>query len=90
VTFHSLRRTFAGLAAEANIDPAWTAAQIGHASARFTLDVYTDVANRRQSPAERIGSLIRGGSIGTGAYSNGNGKNGAATENGSRIITPGG
>ena len=32
VTFHSLRRTYASLAAEAGADPAWTAAQIGHAA----------------------------------------------------------
>jgi integrase len=30
VTFHSLRRTYASLAAEAGVDPAWTARQIGH------------------------------------------------------------
>ena len=59
VTFHSLRRTYATLAAEAGIDPAWTAAQIGHKRSRFTLDVYTDVGNRRNAPAERIGELIR-------------------------------
>lgn len=61
VTFHSLRRTYASLAAEAGIDPAWTAAQIGHERAGFTLDVYTDVRNRRSAPAERIGGLIRAG-----------------------------
>jgi len=60
VTFHSLRRTYASLAAEAGADPAWTAAQIGHARSRFTLDVYTDVRNRRHSHVERIGALIRG------------------------------
>src|SRR5206468_3839829 len=60
VTFHSLRRTYASLAAEAGADPAWTAAQIGHARSRFTLDVYTDVRNRKRSHAERIGALIRG------------------------------
>jgi integrase len=60
VTFHSLRRTYASLAAEAGADPAWTAAQIGHARSRFTLDVYTDVRNRRHSPVERIGALVRG------------------------------
>jgi len=65
VTFHSLRRTFASIAAEAGVDPAWTAGQIGHASARFTIDVYTDVQNRRESPASRIGKLIRGEPMGT-------------------------
>jgi integrase len=60
VTFHALRRTYASLAAEAGADPAWTAAQIGHARSRFTLDVYTDVRNRRHSHVERIGALVRG------------------------------
>ena len=59
VTFHSLRRTYASLAAEANADPAWTAMQIGHADPRFTLRVYTDVHNRRQGHASRIGDLVR-------------------------------
>jgi integrase len=59
VTFHSLRRTYASLAAEAGVDPAWTAAQIGHTRAAFTLDVYTDVEHRRHSAAEQIGGLIR-------------------------------
>lgn len=51
VTFHSLRRTFASLCAEAGADPAWTAAQIGHVDPRLTIAVYTDVRNRRESPA---------------------------------------
>jgi hypothetical protein len=78
VTFHSLRRTYASLAAEAGVDPAWTAAQIGHASSRFTLDTYTDVHNRSRSAAERIGSLIRNGSKGTGAFSDSNGNGNGA------------
>jgi hypothetical protein len=52
------------------VDPAWTATQIGHASSRFTIDVYTDVHDRRQSAAERIGSLIRGGDSGASTNSN--------------------
>jgi integrase len=59
VTFHSLRRTYASIAAEAGVDPAWTAAQIGHTDPRFTIKVYTDVSNRRQGAAERVGELIR-------------------------------
>ena len=59
VTFHSLRRTYASLCAEANADPAWTAAQIGHADPRFTLKVYTDVRNRKHGHASRVGDLIR-------------------------------
>jgi integrase len=60
VTFHSLRRTYASLCAEANADPAWTSKQIGHKSSRFTLDVYTDVDHRRESPAEQVGALVWG------------------------------
>jgi integrase len=60
VTFHSLRRTYASLMAEAGVDPAYTAAQIGHRSARFTLDVYTDVGRRRLGANERLDALIRG------------------------------
>jgi integrase len=59
VTFHSLRRTYASLAAEAGVDPAWATAQIGHERAGFTLDVYTDVRNRRKSAADRVGGLVR-------------------------------
>lgn len=71
VAFHSLRRTYASLAAEAGIDPAWTAAQIGHRSARFTLDVYTDTQHRRENPAERIGSLVGLGTSAQTPASNG-------------------
>jgi hypothetical protein len=39
--------------------PGMDAAQIGHRDSRFTLNVYTDVHNRRQSAAERVGGLIR-------------------------------
>ena len=72
VTFHSLRRTYASLAAEAGADPAWTAAQIGHSRARFTLDVYTDVKHRKNSPVEKIGELVsppERAPLGTGAQS---------------------
>jgi integrase len=58
VTFHSLRRTFAALKAEAGEHPAVTAAQIGHKDHRFTLNVYTDVRNRRAQV--HIGGLLRG------------------------------
>lgn len=60
VTFHSLRRTYASLMAEAGADPAYTAAQIGHRSARFTLDIYTDVGRRRQAANTKLDSLTRG------------------------------
>jgi integrase len=48
VTFHSLRRTYASLCAEAGVDVAWTAEQIGHVDPRLTIAVYTDVRNRRE------------------------------------------
>ena len=88
MTFHSLRRSFAGLCAEAGVDPAWTAAQIGHASSRFTLDVYTDTSNRRRSPAVEVARLVWGDK-GTGAFSNGNGSNGHKSQGGSRITPQG-
>jgi DNA-binding XRE family transcriptional regulator len=45
--------------AEAGADPAYTAAQIGHRSARLTLDVYTDVGRRQQGANARLDNLIR-------------------------------
>jgi integrase len=60
VTFHSLRRTYASLLAEAGADAAYTKAQIGHRSAKLTLEVYTDVGNRRHGANERVGALLRG------------------------------
>jgi hypothetical protein len=41
---------------------AWTAAQIGHRDTRLMFGVYTDVNHRRQSPAEKLGALLRNGS----------------------------
>jgi hypothetical protein len=52
------RRTFAALKAEAGEHPAVTAAQIGHKDHRFTLNVYTDVRNRRAQV--HLGGLLRG------------------------------
>ena len=72
MTFHSLRRTYASLCAEAGIDQAWTAAQIGHRDPRLTTSVYTDVRNRRESPAEKLGRLIQRGPSVTSDHSNGN------------------
>jgi hypothetical protein len=51
--------TVAASKTEAGVDPAFTAAQIGHKSSRFTMDVYTDVHNRRASSAAKVGALIR-------------------------------
>ena len=36
-----------------------TMSQIGHKSAKLTLEVYTDVDNRRHGANERLGRLLR-------------------------------
>ncbi len=61
ITPHSLRRTWAMLAAQAGRDPHWISDQIGHTSASFTLQVYQQTRNRRLSDAERqaIWELMR-------------------------------
>lgn len=48
VSPHGLRRTFAALRCVAGDDPAYTAEQIGHEDAAFTLRVYTHAVKRRQ------------------------------------------
>ena len=53
ITPHSLRRTWAMLAAQAGRDPHWISDQIGHTSASFTLQVYQQTRHRRLSDAER-------------------------------------
>lgn len=55
VTPHGLRRTFASLRCAAGDDPAYTASQLGHTDAMFTLRVYTHAVKRRErlSGAER-------------------------------------
>ncbi len=60
VSFHSLRRTYASLMAEAGADPAYTMRQIGHRKSSFTLDVYTDVKTRRDAANARLGALLVG------------------------------
>jgi hypothetical protein len=59
VTFHSLRRTYASLLAEGGAKYGYTMSQIGHKSAKLTLEVYTDADNRRDSANEHIGTLLR-------------------------------
>jgi len=61
ITPHSLRRTWAMLAAQAGRDPHWISDQIGHTSAAFTLQVYQQTRNRRLSDVERqaIWELMR-------------------------------
>ncbi|MEP6909526.1 MAG: site-specific integrase [Actinomycetota bacterium] len=53
---HGLRRTYASLRHYVGDDVAWTAAQLGHTDAGFTLGVYTQGVRRRHelSDAERV------------------------------------
>jgi integrase len=53
ITPHSLRRTWAMLAAQAGRDPHWISDQIGHTSAAFTLQIYQQTRNRRLTNSER-------------------------------------
>jgi len=53
ITPHSLRRTWAMLAAQAGRDPKWISDQIGHTSAAFTLQVYQQTRHRRLTEEER-------------------------------------
>lgn len=55
VGLHGLRRTFASLRCAVGDDPAYTAAQLGHEDALFTLRTYTAAVKRRErlTPAER-------------------------------------
>jgi integrase len=48
VTPHGLRRTFATLRCAVGDDPAYTASQLGHEDAGFTLRVYTLAVKRRE------------------------------------------
>ena len=61
ITPHSLRRTWAMLAAQAGRDPHWISDQIGHTSAAFTLQVYQQTRHRRLTADERqvIWELMR-------------------------------
>jgi integrase len=77
VTFHSLRRTYATLMAEAGASPAFTMRQIGHSKAAFTLEVYTDVNVRREAGPDRIGALLRACEV---AHNGANGDSGAPSE----------
>jgi integrase len=45
---HALRRTYASLRCAVGDDPAYTAEQLGHVDARFTLSVYTGAVKRPQ------------------------------------------
>ena len=66
---HGLRRTFASLRCLAGDDPAYTAAQLGHTDALFTLKTYTAALKRREklTPAERkaFDTAVDGHEMGT-------------------------
>lgn len=48
LTFHSLRRTYASLRCACGDDVRYTAGQIGHEDARFTLNTYAKATKRRE------------------------------------------
>jgi len=48
ITFHSFRRTYASLRGVCGDDVRYTATQIGHTDARFTLSVYAQAITRRE------------------------------------------
>jgi len=57
--FHDLRRTFATMALQNGVDPKTVSGMLGHYSAEFTLDVYTNVTKEMQKEAaEKIGSFM--------------------------------
>ena len=59
VRFHDLRHTFSTLAIQSGIDPKTVAEILGHASAEFSLDVYTHVtAGMKKEAAQKIGGLL--------------------------------
>ena len=54
VRFHDLRHTFSTLAIQSGIDPKTVAEILGHASAEFSLDVYTHVtAGMKKKPRRK-------------------------------------
>jgi integrase len=59
ITPHSLRRTWATLAALAGRDQNWIADQIGHTSSSFTFSVYEQVHRRRYVDQQTIWELMR-------------------------------
>ena len=60
VRFHDLRHTFSTLAIQSGIDPKTVAEILGHASAEFSLDVYTHVTpGMKKAAAQKIGGLLQ-------------------------------
>ena len=59
VRFHDLRRTFATMALQNGVDAKTVSRMLGHYSAEFTLDVYTNVTKEMEKEAaEKIGSFM--------------------------------
>ena len=59
VRFHDLRHTFSTLAIQSGIDPKTVAEILGHASAEFSLDVYTHVtAGLKKEAAQKISAFM--------------------------------
>ena len=59
VRFHDLRRTFATMALQNGVDPKTVSGILGHYSAEFTLDVYTNVTKEMQKDAaKKIGGFM--------------------------------
>ena len=57
--FHDLRHTFSTLAIQSGIDPKTVAEILGHASAEFSLDVYTHVtAGMKKEAAQKISGFM--------------------------------
>ena len=59
ITPHSMRRTWATLAASVGRDPKWIASQIGHTDPEFTFSVYQQVATRRYIDEQAIWTVMR-------------------------------
>ena len=59
VTFHGLRHTFATLALQEGVDVKTIQETLGHHSAAFTMDVYSNVtAKMRREAADRVSNLL--------------------------------
>ncbi len=57
--FHDLRHTFATLALQNGVDIKTVSGMLGHYSAGFTLDVYTNVTKEmKRDAAKKIGGFM--------------------------------
>ena len=64
VRFHDLRRTFATMALQNGVDPKTVSGMLGHYSAEFTLDIYTNVTKEMQKEAQTDRRLHGGYPVG--------------------------